>query len=77
MEVVWDCGDSSVEGVEEGGVEGAEGELGDDVGEVERCSFSSANCPASKAEGGRKGKETYHRDPDAQQTSPGTHGLEQ
>jgi hypothetical protein len=31
VEVVWDSGDSSVQGVEEGGVEGTEGELGDDV----------------------------------------------
>jgi len=31
VEVVGDCGDGSVEGVEEGRVEGSEGELGDDV----------------------------------------------
>lgn len=29
------AGDGAVEGVDEGGVEGAEGELGDYVGEVE------------------------------------------
>jgi hypothetical protein len=33
--VVGGSGDGAVEGVDEGGVEGAEGELGDYVGEVE------------------------------------------
>ena len=35
VEVIGGRGDGAVEGVEEGGVEGSEGELGDDVGEVE------------------------------------------
>lgn len=37
IEVVFGCGDGVVEGVDEGGVVGAEGELLDVVGEVEGC----------------------------------------
>lgn len=37
VEVIRGCGDGSVERVDEGGIEEAEGELGDDVGEVEGC----------------------------------------
>lgn len=36
--------EGAVERVEEGGVEGAEGELGDDVGEVESWMASSHTC---------------------------------
>ena len=35
-------GDGTIEGIYEGGVEGAEGELVDDVGEVEGCLKRSA-----------------------------------
>ena len=35
VEVVGSTGDGAVEGVDEGGIEGAEGELGNYVGEVE------------------------------------------
>lgn len=41
VEVVGGCGDGAVEGVEETGVEGAEGEFGDYVGEVESFAFIS------------------------------------
>jgi hypothetical protein len=37
--VIGCCRDGTVEGVEEGGVEGSEGEFGDDVGEVECCTI--------------------------------------
>ena len=40
VEVVLGGVDGAVEGVDEGGVEGAVGELGDDVREVELCRFS-------------------------------------
>jgi hypothetical protein len=35
VEVVWSCGHRAIEGVEEGGVEGTEGEFVDDMREVE------------------------------------------
>lgn len=39
MEVVWSAGDGAVKRIEERRVEGAEGELVDYVGEVERYSL--------------------------------------
>lgn len=41
VEVVRGCGVGFVERVEEGGVEGSEGEFVDDVGEVEGCGVES------------------------------------
>lgn len=41
VEVVWGGSERVVEGVEEGGVERAEGEFGDEVGEVEGCQGAS------------------------------------
>jgi hypothetical protein len=37
LEVVWCFFDCAIQGVVEGGVEGSEGELGYDMGEVEGC----------------------------------------